>query len=48
MFNSMQIEDMKKHLEKRVPVGTRRPKLKDMDPEIPPAAWSILRWYVHA
>jgi ubiquitin-conjugating enzyme E2 Q len=42
----MQIKDMKKHLEKRVSAGTNRPKLKDFDPDILPAAWSILRWYV--
>ncbi|OAX33300.1 hypothetical protein K503DRAFT_786591, partial [Rhizopogon vinicolor AM-OR11-026] len=40
------IEEMKKHLEKKVPTGTSRPKLKDMDPDISPAAWSILRWCV--
>ncbi|KAJ8597247.1 hypothetical protein M405DRAFT_587353 [Rhizopogon salebrosus TDB-379] len=40
------IKDMKKHLEKRVSAGTNRPKLKDFDPDILPAAWSILRWCV--
>ncbi|KAG1868338.1 hypothetical protein DFJ58DRAFT_858928 [Suillus subalutaceus] len=40
------IRDMKKHLEKKVVVGTNKPKLKDMDPSILPAAWSILRWCV--
>ncbi|KAG1824854.1 uncharacterized protein BJ212DRAFT_1322854 [Suillus subaureus] len=38
--------DMKKHLEKKVIVGTNKPKLKDMDSSILPAAWSILRWCV--
>ncbi|KAG1726823.1 hypothetical protein EDB19DRAFT_1751380 [Suillus lakei] len=40
------IQDMKKHLEKKVFAGTNKPKLKDMDPSILPAAWSILRWCV--
>ncbi|KIK41799.1 hypothetical protein CY34DRAFT_24232 [Suillus luteus UH-Slu-Lm8-n1] len=40
------IEDMKKHLEKKVMTGTNKPKLRDMDPSILPAAWSILRWCV--
>ncbi|KAG2071233.1 hypothetical protein BDR04DRAFT_1075782 [Suillus decipiens] len=40
------IQDMKKHLEKKVASGTNKPKLKDMDPSILPAAWSILRWCV--
>jgi len=39
-----QIMVMKKHLEQKVKVGKRKPKLKDIDPEILPAAWSILRW----
>jgi hypothetical protein len=38
--------DMKKHLEQKVKVGKRKPKLQDIDPEISPAAWSILRWCV--
>ncbi|KAG1769061.1 hypothetical protein EV702DRAFT_1181859 [Suillus placidus] len=45
-FDSLAIQDMKKHLEKKVLVGTNKPKLKDMDPSILPAAWSILRWCV--
>jgi len=39
-----QIEDMKKHLERKVKAGKSKPKLKDIDPDILPAAWSILRW----
>ncbi|KAG5639239.1 hypothetical protein H0H81_005313 [Sphagnurus paluster] len=37
------IEDMKKHLERKVKAGKTKPKLKDLDPNILPAAWSILR-----
>ncbi|RDB28698.1 hypothetical protein Hypma_015532 [Hypsizygus marmoreus] len=40
------IEDMKKHLEKKVKAGRAKPKLRDMDSSILPAAWSILRWCV--
>jgi ubiquitin-conjugating enzyme E2 Q len=36
---------MKKHLEKKVKAGKVKPKLKDMDPAILPAAWLLLRWY---
>jgi len=32
-----QIMVMKKHLEQKVKVGKRKPKLKDIDPEILPA-----------
>ena len=38
--------DMKKHLEQKVKVGKRKPKLQDIDPDVLPAAWSILRWWV--
>jgi ubiquitin-conjugating enzyme E2 Q len=37
---------MKKHLERKVKAGKYKPKLKDIDPNILPAAWSILRWSV--
>ena len=37
---------MKKHLERKVKAGKYKPKLKDIDPNILPAAWSILRWLV--
>ncbi|KAF8880314.1 hypothetical protein BD779DRAFT_1549574 [Infundibulicybe gibba] len=40
------IPDMKKHLERKVQAGKSKPKLKDMDPDILPAAWSVLRWCV--
>jgi len=43
-FLPFQIEDMKKHLERKVKAGKSKPKLKDIDPDILPAAWSILRW----
>lgn len=35
---------MKKHLEQKVRAGNRKPKLQDVDPNVLPAAWSILRW----
>ncbi|KAG5729844.1 Ubiquitin-conjugating enzyme E2Q-like protein 1 [Termitomyces sp. T112] len=40
------IDDMKKHLERKVKAGKAKPRLKDMDAAILPAAWSILRWCV--
>ncbi|KAF9461901.1 hypothetical protein BDZ94DRAFT_1262434 [Collybia nuda] len=40
------IDDMKKHLERKVKAGKSKPKLKDLDPNVLPAAWSILRWCV--
>ncbi|KAG0696497.1 hypothetical protein DFH29DRAFT_984602 [Suillus ampliporus] len=40
------IPEIKKYLEKKVTPGTNKPKLKDMNPTILPAAWSILRWCV--
>ncbi|KAF9481500.1 hypothetical protein BDN70DRAFT_876298 [Pholiota conissans] len=40
------IAEMKKHLERKVKAGKYKPKLKDIDPNILPAAWSILRWCV--
>ncbi|GLB36141.1 putative ubiquitin-conjugating enzyme family protein [Lyophyllum shimeji] len=40
------VDDMKKHLERKVKAGKAKPKLKDTDPTILPAAWSILRWCV--
>ncbi|KAJ3509436.1 hypothetical protein NLJ89_g5227 [Agrocybe chaxingu] len=40
------IDDMKKHLERKVKAGKSKPKLKDIDSNILPAAWSILRWCV--
>ena len=36
---------MKSHLERKVKAGKSKPKLKDIDSNILPAAWSILRWY---
>jgi ubiquitin-conjugating enzyme E2 Q len=36
---------MKKHLERKVKAGKSKPKLKELDPTVLPAAWSILRWY---
>ncbi|KAF9566809.1 hypothetical protein CPC08DRAFT_703781 [Agrocybe pediades] len=47
LINSLpSAEDMKKHLERKVKAGKSKPKLKDIDPNILPAAWSILRWVV--
>jgi ubiquitin-conjugating enzyme E2 Q len=40
------VSDMKKHLERKVKPGKSKPKLKDMDAKILPAAWSIVRWCV--
>ncbi|KAJ2925630.1 hypothetical protein H1R20_g11464, partial [Candolleomyces eurysporus] len=40
------IEDMKKHLERKVTVGKSKPKLREIDPSVSPAAWLILRWIV--
>ncbi|CAA7264437.1 unnamed protein product [Cyclocybe aegerita] len=40
------IDDMKKHLERKVKAGKSKPKLRDIDVNILPAAWSILRWCV--
>jgi hypothetical protein len=40
-----QIDEMKKHLERRVKAGKSKPRLKDLDPAVLPAAWSILRWW---
>jgi len=39
------VADMKKHLEQKVKAGKRKAKLQDIDPDVLPAAWSILRWY---
>lgn len=39
-----QIDDMKKHLERKVTVGKSKPKLREVDPTVSPAAWLILRW----
>lgn len=36
---------MKRHLEKKRRGGSK-PKLRDIDHNILPAAWSVLRWYV--
>ena len=44
IFFAIQVEDMKKHLERKVKAGKSKPKLKDIDSDILPAAWSILRW----
>ncbi|TFK43105.1 hypothetical protein BDQ12DRAFT_165045 [Crucibulum laeve] len=40
------IDEMKKYLERRVKAGKSKPKLKEMDPKVLPAAWAILRWCV--
>ncbi|KAL4268089.1 UBC core domain-containing protein [Pleurotus pulmonarius] len=47
LINSLpSIEKMKMHLLQRPQPGSSKPKLKDLDPAILPAAWSILRWCV--
>ncbi|KAJ7579700.1 hypothetical protein C8J56DRAFT_963387, partial [Mycena floridula] len=47
MINSLPaIDDMRKHLSRKVKPGKSKPKLKDMDPAVLPAAWSIARWCV--
>ncbi|KAF8881664.1 hypothetical protein CPB84DRAFT_1817227 [Gymnopilus junonius] len=40
------IDEMKKHLQRKVKAGKSKPKLKDIDPNVLPAAWSTLRWIV--
>ncbi|KAJ7213658.1 hypothetical protein B0H12DRAFT_1061615 [Mycena haematopus] len=41
------IDDMKRHLERKVKPGKSKPRLKEMENgSILPAAWSILRWCV--
>lgn len=39
---------MRKHLARKVRADQAKPRLKDMDPAVLPAAWSILRWLVLA
>ncbi|TFK51185.1 hypothetical protein OE88DRAFT_1658981 [Heliocybe sulcata] len=47
MINSLPpIIEMKQYLEKKLKAGKSKPKLKDIDPSILPAAWSVLRWCV--
>ncbi|KAF7436633.1 hypothetical protein PC9H_003466 [Pleurotus ostreatus] len=47
LINSLPpIEKMKKHLQQKPHPGSSKPKLKDLDPAILPAAWSVLRWCV--
>ncbi|KAJ7127952.1 hypothetical protein C8R44DRAFT_979448 [Mycena epipterygia] len=41
------IDDMKRHLERKVKPGKSKPRLKEMDDgKILPAAWKVLRWCV--
>ncbi|THU91820.1 hypothetical protein K435DRAFT_829796 [Dendrothele bispora CBS 962.96] len=40
------IEDIKKHLERKVKLGKSKPTLKEMDSNILPAAWLVLRWII--
>jgi ubiquitin-conjugating enzyme E2 Q len=45
MLNSLPtVAEMKRHLQKKVQTGMKKPRLQDIDREVPPAAWSILRW----
>ncbi|KAJ6632300.1 hypothetical protein B0H10DRAFT_1865630 [Mycena sp. CBHHK59/15] len=41
------IDDMKRHLERKVKPGKSKPRLKEMeDGKVLPAAWSVLRWCI--
>ncbi|KDQ51732.1 hypothetical protein JAAARDRAFT_497248 [Jaapia argillacea MUCL 33604] len=40
------IAKIKAHLDRKVKAGKSRPKLRDVDPSVLPAAWSILRWCI--
>ncbi|OCH92005.1 hypothetical protein OBBRIDRAFT_791754 [Obba rivulosa] len=40
------VMNMKAHLEQNPKPGRAKPKLKDIDPTIPDAAWLILRWCI--
>ncbi|KAL0948368.1 hypothetical protein HGRIS_010950 [Hohenbuehelia grisea] len=40
------IDDMKKHLTRKAKPGQLKQKLRDLDSNVLPAAWSILRWCV--
>ncbi|KAF5342715.1 hypothetical protein D9758_015872 [Tetrapyrgos nigripes] len=40
------IDDMKKHLDRKVRSGKCKPTLKEMNAQILPAAWLVLRWIV--
>ncbi|KAJ7120629.1 hypothetical protein C8R43DRAFT_1151577 [Mycena crocata] len=41
------IDDMKRHLERKVKPGKQKPRLKDMEQgKVLPAAWFVLRWCV--
>lgn len=44
MWGGGQVDEMKKHLERKAQAGKAQPKLRDMDAGVLPAAWSILRW----
>ncbi|KAK0467149.1 uncharacterized protein EV420DRAFT_1507476 [Desarmillaria tabescens] len=47
MLNTLPtVEEMKKHLERKVKPGKSKPKLRELDPTVLPAAWQILRWCV--
>ncbi|KAH9929262.1 uncharacterized protein B0H18DRAFT_1084285 [Fomitopsis serialis] len=47
LFKSLpSIASMKKHLEKPVVIGRSKPKLRDVAPTVPIAAWLLLRWCV--
>ncbi|EPS95732.1 hypothetical protein FOMPIDRAFT_1032740 [Fomitopsis schrenkii] len=40
------ITSMKRHLDKPIVAGRAKPKLRDLAPSVPPAAWKLLRWCV--
>jgi ubiquitin-conjugating enzyme E2 Q len=39
-----QIETMKRHLERKVGFGKRKPVLRECEPSVSAAAWLVLRW----
>ncbi|TFK70490.1 hypothetical protein BDN72DRAFT_838836 [Pluteus cervinus] len=40
------IQTIKEHLEQQIKEGLSKPRLKNVDPDVPEAAWLILRWCV--
>jgi hypothetical protein len=44
----MQIADMKRAIEKKRKIGKLKVKLVTLFPDVPPASWTLVRWYVYA
>lgn len=40
------VADMKRQLEKKQKAGARGLSLREMNPDVPPASWQLLRWFV--